>query len=91
MLGAFTGNSLGLYLEFERGNVEEEKARAAMEMPGGGPWGVQPGQVTDDSELAMCLMRGLLAGQGKFDMFQVALYYGYWIKSEPVTIVGLTR
>ena len=31
-----------------------------MTMPGGGPWRVAAGQITDDSELAMCLMRGIL-------------------------------
>ena len=35
-----------------------------MQMPGGGYWDIYPGQVTDDSELAMCQMRGLLAGNG---------------------------
>ena len=57
-----------------------------MEMPGGGYWNVYPGQVTDDSELAMCLMRGLVAGKGKFDLFHHCLYYGYWIKLQPFDI-----
>jgi len=52
-------------------------------MRGGGFWKVQPGQVTDDSELAMCLLRGLVAGRGKLDLFQVALYYGHWIFTGP--------
>ena len=50
-----------------------------MEMPGGGCWGLAPGQITDDSELAMCQLRGLLAGQGKLDPFHLALFYGMWI------------
>ena len=29
-------------------------------MNGGGPWNLCPGQITDDSELALCLMKGLL-------------------------------
>ena len=33
-----------------------------MSMPGGGPHKVAPGQVTEDSELAMCLMWGLIEG-----------------------------
>ena len=33
-----------------------------MEMPGKGHWGIAPGQVTDDSELAMSLMHGLCEG-----------------------------
>jgi len=35
-----------------------------MLMPGGGPHSVAPGQVTDDSELAMCLMWAILKGNG---------------------------
>ena len=55
-------------------------------MPGGGTWNLQPGQITDDSELAMCQMRGLLAGQGKFDLFYLAFYYGHWIDMGPFDI-----
>ena len=33
-----------------------------MRMPGGGPFGLSSGQITDDSELAMCLMWGLIEG-----------------------------
>lgn len=29
-------------------------------MPGGGPFGVHPGQVTDDSEMALHLLKALL-------------------------------
>ena len=31
-----------------------------MQMPGGGPFNCGPGQITDDSELAMCLMWALI-------------------------------
>ena len=30
-----------------------------MEMPGGGPHQVGPGQITDDSELAMCQLQAI--------------------------------
>ncbi len=33
-----------------------------MTMPGGGPFELGPGQITDDSEMAMCLMWGLIEG-----------------------------
>ena len=35
-----------------------------MAMPGGGPWHCGAGQVTDDSELAMCLLWGLINSEG---------------------------
>lgn len=31
-----------------------------MKMPGGGPWRLYAGQITDDSELAMCMMEGMI-------------------------------
>ena len=81
MLGAFIGDSLGSYVEFTRGvdAIDESIVDEAMSMPGGGIWKLQPGQITDDSELAMCQLRGLLAGEGKFDLFHICLYYREWI------------
>ena len=54
MLGAFIGDSLGSYLEFKTGRIAPYLVRQAMSMSGGGSWSLQPGQVTDDSEMAMC-------------------------------------
>ena len=69
MLGAFAGDSIGSYLEFERGKQGAAAVSRALTMPGGGCWQLAPGQITDDSELAMCQLKGLLAGQGKLDAF----------------------
>ena len=54
MLGAFIGDSMGSYLEFEKFVITETRLNKGMSMPGGGTWDVAAGQVTDDSELAMC-------------------------------------
>lgn len=91
MLGAFIGDSIGSYREFDRGDCPDSLIEEALKMPGGGCWRLSPGQVTDDSELAMCLMRGLLAGEGKFDLFHHALYYGHWIAYGPFDIGNTTR
>ena len=90
MLGAFIGDSLGSYTEFIRGDAPNEEVEQAMLMPGGGVWQLSPGQITDDSELAMCQLRALLAGEGKFDHFHLALYYGYWVHYGPFDIGGTT-
>ena len=34
-----------------------------MQMCGGGPFNLFSGQITDDSELAICLMLGLIEGK----------------------------
>ena len=60
-------------------------------MPGGGIWLLAPGQITDDSELAMCQLRGLVAGNGKFDPFHLARYYGYWVSMWPFDIGQTTQ
>ena len=54
MLGAFIGDSLGSYLEFKKGSQLPKEVATCMKMEGGGPWQLAPGQITDDSELAMC-------------------------------------
>jgi len=39
-----------------------------MSLPGGGPHGVAPGQITDDGELTLSLLNGLVKGEGKFNL-----------------------
>lgn len=63
-------------------------------MPGGGPWNLNPGQITDDSELALCLMQGINLSHQKcqmLDMNYVAEFYGAWIKSPPFDIGMATK
>ena len=60
ILGAFAGDSCGSYLEFSQYFISEEKMDECMKWPGGGPFNVGPGQITDDSELAMCLMWAII-------------------------------
>ena len=60
ILGAFIGDSCGSFLEFEVNPISEEQINECMKMNGGGPFSLGPGQVTDDSELAFCLMWGLI-------------------------------
>lgn len=60
-----------------------------MEMNGGGPWKLGPGQVTDDSEMAMCLMHGLILGTkevGELDINAIAFMYQQWLLSKPFDI-----
>lgn len=43
MLGAFIGDSVGSYREFERGDCPDDLINKALEMPGGGCWRLSPG------------------------------------------------
>ena len=60
IIGAFTADSCGSYNEFARIIRDEKFMNACMKMNGGGPFNLFPGQVTDDSELATCMMIGLI-------------------------------
>jgi ADP-ribosylglycohydrolase len=44
------------------------------------------GQVTDDSELALCLADGLINGNGKLHLDMIAKVYDEWINSHPFDI-----
>jgi ADP-ribosyl-[dinitrogen reductase] hydrolase len=57
-----------------------------MTMPGGGPWLLAPGQITDDSELAMCLLNALIEGNGSIDTVAHCKWYGKWMNSPPFDI-----
>lgn len=58
LMGLFVGDACGASLEFQR-KVTEEDVITAMTFPGGGALQIGPGQVTDDSELAIHLWRAL--------------------------------
>jgi len=61
IVGAFTADACGSFVEFTRREVSEEEMDLCMTMPGGGTWNrIGPGQATDDSELAMSLMHALI-------------------------------
>ena len=70
-----------------------------MQMPGGGPHHVGPGQITDDGEMALCLMKGIIeANETKGDeeervlnLDSVAFQYAKWINSSPFDLGKATR
>ena len=43
MLGAFIGDSIGSYVEFEIGTINSHDVNNALTMPGGGTWSLAPG------------------------------------------------
>lgn len=71
-----------------------------MMMPGGGPHRVGPGQITDDSELAMCLLWGLTDSNkdkkaseevSEINLDCIAERYRQWIQSIPFDIGKATE
>jgi ADP-ribosyl-[dinitrogen reductase] hydrolase len=64
--GAWVGDALGAVLEFRP--VNEDAVTKALNMLGGGCFAVGPGQYTDDSELSICILRGLAESNGALNL-----------------------
>ncbi|KAI5059817.1 hypothetical protein GOP47_0026136 [Adiantum capillus-veneris] len=89
LLGLFVGDAAGAPLEF-RGNITEDIAGRAMRMPGGGVLDVGPGQITDDSELAMALCHALSHREPSLGLptDAIASSYKSWLDSNPFDVGG---
>jgi ADP-ribosylglycohydrolase len=85
ILGALVGDAAGATLEFVPQSPNRSQVKQKMAMVGGGTWRTAPGQVTDDGEMAMCLMHAL-AGENSFSIERVAQSYLLWYQSIPFDI-----
>lgn len=56
-------------------------------LEGGGVFHLKPGQITDDSEMAMCLVHSLT--EERLNLDKITKYFCLWYKSPPFDI-GIT-
>uniref|UniRef100_A0A914C8F4 ADP-ribosylhydrolase ARH3 n=1 Tax=Acrobeloides nanus TaxID=290746 RepID=A0A914C8F4_9BILA len=86
--GQLIGDALGCRYEFKNSTIvcnkmaKDRQPDGFLPILGGGPFGLRPGQITDDSELALSLARSLVANK-KYDKFDVACSYAFWTQSDP--------
>lgn len=88
-LGVLCGDAAGATLEFHRGEITSEMVSKAMRMPGGGLFRVGPGQITDDSELALSLSRAITQSDRSDDdalLEATARSYAAWCDTRPYDI-----
>lgn len=96
LTGLATGDSLGSTSEFKsQSEVPALYARLKhtgwpFAQVGGGPFGWRPGDPTDDSDMALCLVRSF-AELGRFDGADVARRFVEWLRSGPPDVGGTTR
>jgi ADP-ribosylglycohydrolase len=92
VLGALCGDAAGAVLELLGRPITADDAAHALTMPGGGTWEVAPGQVTDDGELTMSLLRALAdaARTGTSPRENAASAYARWVASDPFDIGATT-
>ena len=74
LLGLAAGDALGTTLEFERPGT----FRPIDDMIGGGPFGLQAGQWTDDTSMALCLATSLIEQRGFDPADQMQRYLRWW-------------
>jgi len=74
MLGLATGDAVGTTLEFKPPGSFEP----ISDMVGGGPFGLAPGQWTDDTSMALCLAESLIERQGFDPADQMSRYVRWW-------------
>lgn len=90
IVGAFIGDAAGSTLEFLGRTPSKAEVEEALQIVGGGVFGLAPGQITDDGELTICLLRAI-ADSGKFDIQAIARNYGRWLASVPFDVGMTTR
>ena len=73
LLGLAAGDALGTTLEFRAPGT----FRPIEDMTGGGPFGLNPGQWTDDTSMALCLAASLIESGG-FDALDQMRRYVRW-------------
>lgn len=73
LLGLAAGDAVGTTVEFQRRGSFEP----LTDMVGGGPFGLEPGQWTDDTSMALCLATSLIE-RGGFDPIDQMNRYCNW-------------
>ena len=100
ILGAFAADACGSFLEFTKKVANTQEMNECMKMTGGGPHNNGPGQITDDSEMAMGLMQGLIESNVDrthpmddkvMNINKVGAAYCDWLNSNPYDIGGTCR
>jgi ADP-ribosylglycohydrolase len=74
LLGLAVGDAVGTTVEFKKPGEFEP----VTDMVGGGPFGLKPGQWTDDTSLALCLAESLVECRGFDPADQMRRYLHWW-------------
>lgn len=90
LVGMAVGDALGGPVEFlTRGEIAS-KYGVLAEMVGGGWLRLKPGQVTDDTEMSLCIARAVAAA-GNFSLPAVADNFVAWLRTGPVDVGDTCR
>ncbi len=87
-LAGWCADAVGSRLEFRKCKFSSNKVFEAMHFLGESTGGTYPGQYTDDSEMEIALLEGIIEGQYEdfFPVEHIAQNYIKWYKSDPFDI-----
>jgi len=89
-LGLAVGDALGATTEFMTPAEIRAKFKVHRKIRGGGWLHLKPGQVTDDTEMSLCVARALVAAGG-WDLRGIADNFAAWMRGKPVDIGSTCR
>jgi ADP-ribosyl-[dinitrogen reductase] hydrolase len=85
LVGLAVGDALGASVEFRP--YAYLKQHKVTDMQGGGTWGLQAGQWTDDTSMALCLAASLIV-KGKSDPYDQFERYRQWYRDGYMSSTG---
>src|SRR6056297_3313744 len=89
LLGLACGDALGRPVEFSTAAQIEREHGRVTEMLANGTHGQPAGTITDDTEMALCIARSLVAHEG-FEPADIAARFVEWYESGPFDIGLMT-
>ena len=84
LIGLAVGNAVGTTVEFK----PPGSFPPVTDMTGGGPFGLQPGEWTDDTSMALCLAESLIERRGFDARDQMTRYVRWWREGHLSTALG---
>ncbi len=89
-LGLAIGDALGATTEFMTPGEIRSKFKVHKKIIGGGWLNLKAGQVTDDTEMSLCIARALVAAGG-WDLRGIAENFVAWMRGKPIDIGSTCR
>lgn len=88
--GLAVGDALGAPVEFMTAGEIKAKHGVLKEIVGGGWLRLRPGQVTDDTEMSLCVARAIVAAGG-WSLGGIAEEFAGWLRTKPVDVGDTCR
>lgn len=89
LLGFAIGDAMGATTEFMTPREIQKKYRVLMDIRGGGWLNLEPGQVTDDTQMMLCVFNAIKQGGDKQEVLKgICERFRAWADSNPPDIGG---